>query len=222
MKKLILFGADDYAEVANYLFEHDTDYTVECFSVDQQYLKQGKFCGKPVVAFEDIEKYYPPSQFEMFLAIGYSGVNSAREKKYNEAKEKGYHLASYISSKATVWDTLRIGDNSFVFENNNIQPFVIIGNNVVLWSGNHVGHHSIVEDHVFITSHVVVSGRCVVGHNSFLGVNSTLNDHVMLAPRTVVGSGALITCDTEEGCVYKAQKTEKYKKTSDELFYFSK
>ena len=39
-------------------------------------------------------------------------------------------------------------------------PAVVrIGNDVVLWSGNHIGHDSTIGDHCFIASHVVVSGN---------------------------------------------------------------
>ena len=52
------------------------------------------------------------------------------------------------------------GDNCFILEDNTVQPFVTIGNNVTLWSGNHIGHDSVIEDDCFISSHVVVSGTC--------------------------------------------------------------
>ena len=63
---------------------------------------------------------------------------------------------------ATTWSDLDVGENTFVFEYNVIQPFVKIGNNVVLWSGNHIGHHVVIADHCFITSHVVISGATVI------------------------------------------------------------
>ena len=44
----------------------------------------------------------------------------------------------------------QIGENSFIFENNVIQPFVRVGNNCILWSGNHVGHRTVLRDHVFV------------------------------------------------------------------------
>lgn len=219
MKKLVIFGAEDFAEVARYLFDHDSEYETVAFTVDSEYVRSPEFCGLPLVGFERVEELYPPSECEMFLAIGYSKVNRAREQKYKEAKQKGYRLATYVSSKATVWDTLKIGDNSFVFEHNNIQPFVEIGSNVVLWSGNQIAHHSIIGDHVFIASHAVVSGRCVVGDYCFIGANATLHDHVKVAPRTVIGAGALISHDTEADSVYKLASTEKYKRTSSQLHY---
>ncbi len=220
MKKLLVFGADDFADLARYLFDHDSEYRAEAFVVDGQYRKSDSFAGLPLVDFEHVEEAYPPDQYDMFLAIGYSKVNLGRESKYYEAKQKGYRLATYISSKATVWDTLKIGDNCFVFECNNIQPFTEIGSNVILWSGNHIGHHSRIGDHVFITSHVVVSGRCHIGNNCFLGVNSTLHDHVTLAPRTVVGAGAVIAKDTEPDSVYKPAPTVKQERKGSQLKYF--
>lgn len=220
MKKLVIFGGDDFAEVARYLFDHDSEYKTAAFTVNAEYIHEETFSGLPLVSFEEVEKFYDPGEYEMFLAIGYSKVNLTREQKYLEAKKKGYKLATYVSSKATTWDTLKIGDNSFVFEHNNIQPYTEIGSNVVLWSGNHIGHHSKVGDHVFITSHVVVSGRCDVGHHSFIGVNATLFDHVTLAPRTVVGAGALITHDTEMDSVYRPEGTPKYIRSGSQLQYF--
>ena len=89
----------------------------------------------------------------MFIAIGYKNMNKIREKFYNEAKSKGYTLLNYLSSKANIF-TDKIGDNCFICEDNTIQPYVKIGKNVILWSGNHIGHHSVIEDHIWICSHV--------------------------------------------------------------------
>lgn len=83
-----------------------------------------------------------------------------------------------------------------------IQPFVTVGNNCILWSGNHLGHRTVVHDHVFIASHAVISGYCEIGRNSFVGVNATLNDRVVIAEDNVIGSGALVVRNTEPGKVY--------------------
>ena len=71
-----------------------------------------------------------------------------------------------------------------------------LGNNIVLWSGNHVGHRTEIKDNCFVSSHVVISGYCVIGENSFLGVNATLNDHIELAKDTVLGSGSVVVKNT--------------------------
>lgn len=83
-----------------------------------------------------------------------------------------------------------------------------IGNNVILWSGNHVGHDTVIEDHCFITSHVVLAGWVVVGSNSFIGINATIRDHVKIGKGNVIGAGALIIKDTQDGCMYKTQPAQ--------------
>ncbi len=157
-KKLVIFGLGVTAELAHFYFSKYSEYEVVAFTVDAAYLTDTVFCGLPVIAFEEVTKQYAPAQYKLFIALGYSGLNAVRKEKYLEAKEKGYQLASFVSSHATVLNEGRIGENCFIFEDNTIQPFVIIGNDVTLWSGNHIGHHSIINDHCFIASHVVVSG----------------------------------------------------------------
>ena len=87
---------------------------------------------------------------------------------------------------------------------NNIQPYVSIGNNVILWSGNHIGHHSKIEDHVFITSHCVISGNCLIKSYSWLGVNSTLRNNITLEQGSLIAMSASIIKDTEKYTVYMA------------------
>ena len=206
-KKVIIFGAGDIAQLAHYYFTTDSDYEVAAFTVDKEYYTEGSFCDLPVVLFEGIEKLYPPEQYCFFIAMAYAKQNAARKEKYLGVKKLGYDCASYISSKATVLNNGNIGENCFVLENNVIQPFVEIGNNVTLWSGNHIGHHSVIEDHVFIASHVVVSGGVKIKEQCFIGVNATLRDHITIGERCVIGAGALLLSDVEDDGLYKGQST---------------
>ncbi|WP_425358512.1 hypothetical protein [Candidatus Odyssella thessalonicensis] len=85
-----------------------------------------------------------------------------------------------------------MGENCFILDKNTLQPGVTIGNNVILWSGNHIGHHSHIDDHTFIASHVVISGSVQVGKNCFFGVNTTIGDNLKIGDFTVVGAGAMV------------------------------
>lgn len=216
MKKVVIFGAGDIAQLAHYYLTKDSKHPVAGFTVDRAYLKSPSFCGLPVVPFDEVGKRFPSNKFNMFVAISYADVNKLRAAKYREAKQKGYELISYVSSKATVWNS-EIGDNCFIFEDNTLQPFSKIGNNVTLWSGNHIGHHSEIGDHCFITSHVVVSGGVKVGPYSFIGVNSTLRDHVTIGAECVIGAGSLVLKDTDQGGIYTGSPAKKQEKPSKEL-----
>jgi sugar O-acyltransferase (sialic acid O-acetyltransferase NeuD family) len=216
-KPLIIFGAGDIAQLAYYYFSTDSSYEVVAFTVDAAYLTVNIFCELPVVPFEELENHYPASQYALFIAVSYTKLNQVRKEKYLAAKAKGYCLASYISSRATVLNQGKIGDNCFILEDNTIQPFVTLGNNITLWSGNHIGHHSIIHDHCFIASHVVVSGGVEIGECCFIGVNATLRDHINIGASCVLGAGALLLANAEPEGVYLSAATERSKVPSHRL-----
>jgi sugar O-acyltransferase (sialic acid O-acetyltransferase NeuD family) len=217
MAKIIIFGTGDIAQLANYYFEIDSEHEVVAFTVDKDFCTSEIFEGKPLVAFEEIESLYPAKDYKLFIALSYAQLNKLREKKFCEAKNKGYELVSYISSKCTFLSQYPAGENSFILENNTIQPFVKIGDNVTLWSGNHIGHHSIIESHCFVSSHVVISGHCVIKSYTFLGVNSTIGHQVTIQEGTIVGSGSSIIKDTEANSVIVPSKSIVLSKKSNEI-----
>jgi len=214
---LVIFGLGDIAQLAHYYFSSDSNYEVVAFTVDAAYITATEFCGLPVAPFEEVTTTYSPTTHEIFVALSYSKLNQLRKEKYLAAKASGYPLASYISSSATVLNDGKIGDNCFIFEDNTIQPFVIIGNNVTLWSGNHIGHHSTIHDHCFIASHVVVSGGVEIYESCFIGVNATLRDHIKIGEKCVIGAGALLLSDAEPEGVYIGQATERSRVPSTRL-----
>lgn len=196
MKKLLIFGVGDIAELAFFYFNNDSEYSVEGFCLDKNFRKNDEFCGLPLIDFEDIQQKYDTNAYSVFIALSYTKMNDLRSKKVAEAKLKGYRIASYVSSRATIFSDFNCGDNCFILENNTIQPFVKIGENVTLWSGNHIGHHSVIKNNCFISSHVVISGGVIVGENCFVGVNATVNDHIEIGDYSLIASGALINKNT--------------------------
>jgi len=215
MNKLVIFGLGELAEVADFYFSHDSEYDVACFSAHREYIRDVNFMDRPVVPFEEICDRCSPDEYDMFVAVGYSGMNQHRRDICDDAKQKGYQLASYISSKAITWPGFSCGENCFILEQNNIQPFVEIGNNVVMWSANHIGHHSVIEDNVYLASHVVISGRVTVGANSFLGVNATVRDNVTIGKRCLVGAASYVARDLEDNSILKPVQSQKTHLTSD-------
>jgi len=201
-KKLVIIGAGEFAEIAYEYFTYDSDYEVHAFSVERDYLDKPQLFNLPVTAFEEIEQLYSNKEYDAFVAVTSTRLNRVRARLFENARKKGYSLATYISSKAFVWRNVKIGDNCFIFESNVIQHNVEIGNNVVMWSGNHIGHRSKVRDNCFFSSHVVVSGYCEIGDSSFLGVNSTFVDRVRVGKDCLIGAGAVVTRDTESGKIY--------------------
>ncbi len=207
-KKLVIIGDSAFAEVAYEYFTHDSEYEVVGFAVESAYLEKNELFGLPVVSFEKIEKHFKPGDVEFYAALIYNQLNRLRTRLYETAKEKGYKPASYISSRAFVWHNVKLGEHCFIFEDNTLQPFVSIGNNVVMWSGNHIGHHSVVQDHCFIASQAVISGFCNIGPYTFIGVNATLSNNVNIGKNNWLGLSATIIRDTEDNKLFKGPRSE--------------
>lgn len=217
MSSVVLFGVGRIAEVAHFYLEHDSPHEVIGFALDRDYLTDREFKGLPVVAFEEVADRFPPDEVEMFIPISSRRMNHVRAERVAAAKEAGYRLISYVSSKATTFAGFECGENCFILEDNTIQPFVSIGDDVILWSGNHIGHHSVIGDHVMVTSQVVISGGCTIEPHCFLGVNSTIRDETTIGRETLVGAGVTILRDTEPFSVYRALDPKLARRRSDEL-----
>lgn len=215
---LIIIGSGETASIAYEYFTHDSNFNVVGFSVERDYLKDDTFLGLPVISLDEIAQRFPPDQFIVFVAVSSTKLNRLRTRLFRAVKDIGYECASYVSSRAFVWHNAEIGENCFIFEDNTIQPFVKIGNNCVLWSGNHIGHNTYIRDNCFIASQVVISGFCDIGENSFIGVNSTVINNITVGRDCFIGAGTLIQKDTEDGKVYQSAGTEASKVSSLRLF----
>lgn len=214
MIKVIIFGVKDTAELAHYYLSALDDISIVGFSVNKQFLTEDVFCGLKVYPFEELTTHFSPSDVLLFAPMTGRRMNRDRENIYNAGKKMGYSFFSYISPYATVL-TKEIGENCFILEDNTIQPFVKIGNNVVLWSGNHIGHHSEIHDHVFFTSHVVLSGHCIVNKYSWFGVNATISNDTKIAEGTLVGMSSLVNKNTDAWSVYIGQPAKKIKSSME-------
>lgn len=201
---LVIFGTGKIAELAKFYFDTDSGFRPVSFTVDGEYIVESHFEGLPVVPFEELEIYYPPSESALFVAVGYRGLNALRRRVFEEGSARGYSLPSFVSSRATILTDLSSCRNCLILEDNTIQPRVVVGDDVFLWSGNHIGHHSVIEDHCYIASQVVISGNCRIGEASFIGVNATLHDGVTIGTGSVIAAGALIKRDVEPGSVMTA------------------
>lgn len=205
-KSVVIVGDGSFAEVAYEYFTHDSPYEVVAFTLEERFRTKDSLFGLDVVPFETLERVCSPADCDVFVAVGFAKLNRVRTALARAAKDKGFRLASYVSTRAFVWSNVQIGEHAFIFEDNTVQPFVRIGNNVTLWSGNHIGHHCVIHDNAFVSSHVVLSGQVHVGENCFLGVNAAVGHNVNIGKDCWVSPGVKILRDVPEGSFFRAQK----------------
>ena len=204
-KKLVIVGLGETAELAYGYFSFDSLYEPVAFSAERPFIDSSTFKGLPVIPLDQLPQAFDPAEVEVFVAVSSTKLNTLRTRLYRMSKGMGYTMASYISSKAYVGFETSIGDNCFILENNTIQPFVRIGNNVTCWSGNHIGHRTVIHDNCFLSSQVVLSGFCEIGENCFLGVNSCVAENVKIGDHCLIGLGAVIHKNVKAGSIYKTE-----------------
>lgn len=197
-KKLIIFGKGEFAELVNFYFSNDSNYQICAFTLDKNFIDSDTYLNLPLIPFDEIVENYSPSEYEMFIAIGYSKLNENRKKKYEEAKAYGYKLASYVSSKSTFWPGLVIGENTFIMEDNTIMPFCKIGNNVLVWVNSILAHHMIIKDHVTITSHCAIGGNVIIEEQAFIGLNASLRNNITIGKGAIIGTSANVVKDVKD------------------------
>ena len=217
-RPLVIVGDSAFAEIACEYFDADTEYDVVAFAVERAYLRKTALMGRPVLAFEDLPQHLDPRRHSVFVAVVYTQLNRLRARLLQAALLMGYAPASYISPRASVWRNVQFGEHCFVFEDNTVQPFVRVGRNVVLWSGNHIGHHSVVEDDCFVSSHVVVSGFCQVGARSFLGVNATVANNVRIGCDNWLGPNTVLMQDSPDGALYRGEASQTSRVSAPRFF----
>lgn len=215
-KKLVIFGTRNFAEIAHYYFTHDSLYSVAGFTVDARHLQESTFRGLPVVAFEEVERSFPPGEHDMFVAIGLPQLNRGRAAKVAEAQSKGYRLASFVSSRADVAPDLQVQTNTMIMEYATIQPFVRIGGNTVIWSGTGIGFHTRIGDHCWIVA-ARFGESVTVGDYTFIGLNATIAPGLSIGESNVIGAGALILKSTKDREVYRGLASKPSRVPSNRL-----
>lgn len=213
-KKLIIYGVGKFADFISYSFMNDSEYTVVAQCVEADYLSKTAGIKKefPLVDFDTLEHNYDPTEYDLFITAGNDEI---RERIYKIAKQKGYFLATYISTHAVCPSNLEIGDNVFIGEGTFIQPYVTIDSNTFIIASK-LGHHSKIGKNSLF-SVCLLGAEVEVGDNSFIGLNATIKPKIKIGSKNIIGMNCNITSNTEDKSVFSQQGTKKRALSYDDL-----
>lgn len=198
---IIIYGKGDFAKLMYHYFDTDSSFKVVAFCVDKEYLNNDKFCNLPLISFEDLETKYPVDRFKAFVAIGYSNMR-AKKIMFDKIKSKNYECINYISSKAIIDSSVKIGENNVILANTVIEPFVRVENNNIIWSSCNICHDVVIGSHNFIAAQTLIGGFSQIKNNCFMGFNSTIIHNVTLENETLVGVKSLVLKNTKSFTKY--------------------
>lgn len=212
MKDVVIFGTGAMAEVAAVYLRAHSDYRIVGYTVDAAFRGGDRHDGLPLVAWEELERHFPPDEVLLFGPMTYKRMNTIRRDRYLEGKARGYGFARFIHPGAHVHAT-EIGENCLILEVNVIQPFVTIGDNVILWSMNHIGHHSRIGDHCFLASQVGIAGNVTVGPECHLAGKAGISAGLTLGRSCALLNAARVTRSLPDHAVFEGDALRPFPST---------
>lgn len=222
MKKLVLFGSGKISDVLADYFQRDSDYEVVAYTCEAAYVTGREHHGRPWVAFEDVERQFSPATHAMHVAVGYHQLNRVRERLLNAARDKGYRLPSFVSTRSWPGPGLACGDNCFVADGVSVEPGARVGENVALWSNVLVGHHAEIADHAWLAGGTAIGGSSKIGARCFLGMNVTVGHEVTVGADCLLGARALVTKPLAAGSVVIDRDSEVIRLNSEQFLRLTK
>lgn len=221
MQDIVIFGAGKIAEVLHDYVQRDSAMQVRAFCVDSGYKESNEFLGMPLLETADLPTKFPSSRYAVLMAIGYHECNALRARKAAELKAMGYHLASFISSRAWIAGNAVIGEGCVVLDTASVEPGVRIGDNVALWSGAVVGHHSVIGNDCWLAAGATVGGGANIGDKCFVGLNASIAHETRLGERCLVGGQAWVDKEAAAGSVLIAPGASLFRLDVDRFLRFS-
>lgn len=209
MKKgIIIYGGGELAKLIAFYLSIDSHYKVEAFTVDRKFINTTDTTN--IIPFDNIDIIFPPENYDMLIAVGYKCMRN-REIMFNNARNKGYRLINFISSKALYYKDLIIGDNNIILPTAHIEPNVIIGNNNIIWSDTLLCHGLELGNHNYIAPKVVLGANSTIGDLCFFGTRSTMIDQLNIESETFLVAGSTLFTDTKSYYRYAGNPAKKLK-----------
>lgn len=223
MDKIVIFGTTQFSKMCHRLIEKENAGKVVAYTVDKKFLPKYdesiSIEGLPVIAFEQLERIYPPTEYKILNTIGYTNMNTLRKEKYDACIKKGYEMLSFVSESSTVLtEENNIGNGNIVLPGSFVGYDVSIGNNNVIYTGCILTHDIYLGNNSFLAAGCTIGGNVTIGSNCFIGMNSTIKNRLKIDDFTLIGAGTYLSVDTEQYSVFVPERSKKLDKISTDLW----
>lgn len=210
-KKLVIYGIGGFADYAQYAFENDSSYEVVAICLERDYIHKVQ-ASENIIPLEELEKTYSNKEVDLFVAVG---NNLVRKRIFNYLKDRGYKTASYVSTKASSWPNLIVGENCFIGEGSVLQPFNHIEDNTIIFAAR-LGHHCRIGKHTLLSS-CTLGGNVHIGEETFVGLNAVIRERTQVKEKNVIGMGVVISSNTQPKAVYASPAFKPHRLSYDDI-----
>ena len=209
--KVLIYGDGALAEQYLWQLESDDRYEVVGFCVDEVFYQENTFHNIQVFRFQELSTYFDMSDVYILVAIGYTKMNSIREKIFNLIEKCGYNLLTYISKSAIIGKHVTIGKGSFIGNYVVISPSSIIGKGCIIYSSTCIGHYCHINDFCYLSICIALGGHVTISRNCFLGMHVTIRDGILIDCYNVIGTAANVLKSTKSHGIYVGNPAIRFK-----------
>lgn len=156
---------------------------------------EGNFYFRKRLPFEIFSQKYPCDMAEIVIAVG---EPADRKRLAEHVKEKGYSLATIISSRSRISLTARIGEGVVITTGSTVSSNAIIDCNVWVASDAIIGHDVHVMEHCQISSMVAIAARTVIEESVFIGISACIREDLVIGHDSIIAMGAVVLKDVRE------------------------
>lgn len=197
MKKVVVYGNTVLSKMLFYDAINSDDFEIVGFTTDKEYLNSTEFLGLHLINFDNVENIYPPKEYDMIVVIGGYSCMRNRERMYLRAKNKGYILRNYISSKADFSPEISIGENNIIFSQSYIGIGGKMGNNNIIRQNVYLGHDFNIGNNNFIGAGCNIGGNCSIKNTCYICIGATIINNITIEEETLIGAGGVVIKNTE-------------------------
>lgn len=217
MKKVIIFGASTFEERLAHIIKEQGKDEVVAFCVDQEYRREKKAYGYPVLIPEELQEKYSPTECEILVGLGYKEMNSIRAKKCDFFINQNYNLYNFIHDTVYIEPSVVLGQGNIIFANVTIDYRSNIGNGNIFEVGTTIAHECSIGNYNYFAPRVTLGGKVNVTNKSFWGIGSIGRSAIEVQESALIGAGAYVDKDVSASVVIVPQRSKALSKKSSEM-----
>lgn len=149
----------------------------------------GRILGVPIRPTAEAEARPPTSAI---IAVGSNPVRRLFTTRFPSVR-----WVTAVHPRASVHDSVKLGDGTVVFAGAVIQPDSTVGRHAIINTSATVDHDCEIGDFVHVAPGAHLAGGVRVGNLAFLGIGAVVTPGVRLADGVTLGAGAVAINDLQ-------------------------
>lgn len=219
-KDIYIIGTTDFSFMIGEFIKLEDQYHIVGYVVSASEIEKNIVrCQERKVklfCLEDILKEKRLNQLHFLNTIGYTKMNSTREKISQFCRENGAQMINFISKNASNYGLVK-GTNNIILPGAYIGINVSLEDDNVVYVGTVLTHDIEIGNNNFIAANCTVGGNVKVKNNCFIGMGSTIKNDVIIDNYTLIGAGCYVNENTKIESVIVPSKSVKLNKKSYEI-----